>query len=112
MTELSVDVTQDDIDKGDPRHPGFCPVALAISRVFPGGARLCTVGSRAVQITCGADHHYEYSLDPETENFVHLFDLCEGHVDFDSSPSYYQDELRVHREKVVKPFTAVLTRIL
>lgn len=36
MSKVKIMVTQADIDRGEPREGGSCPIALACSRAFPG----------------------------------------------------------------------------
>lgn len=45
---VRIDVTQDDIDHGEPLAPCECPVALALRRIFPGAAVAVIVGEMAV----------------------------------------------------------------
>ena len=74
---MRIDVTQEDIESGEPGEPGFCPIALAFKRVCPlDDIRDIEVMEMECQVRVHTrpDGWWVYSLPDQAQDFVSLFD--------------------------------------
>ena len=68
---FTVEVTQEDINKGCPNFGHACPVALALKRLFPTYQVIVNTN----QVTLHDDREYKIAkLPPEVVRFVYDFD--------------------------------------
>jgi len=68
---LQIDVTQDDIDFGEPHKPCDCPIALAIDRQWPGS--LPYVNADGISLTIDGVE-YDYYMPDIAVSFMDAFD--------------------------------------
>lgn len=71
---LTVTVTQEDIDNGEPLNSGFCPIALAIKRI---GYQRVTVDPFRITTINDEERARFYRTPPVAVEFIREFDdLC------------------------------------
>lgn len=68
MQTLEVPISQDDIDNGVPSNCEKCPVARAMSRLFPG--KMVTTSYGATFVDGRVYYHYR-----DAANFTRMFDI-------------------------------------
>lgn len=89
MTRIRIEVTQDDIDKGQPCGWWSCPIARAASRVL--GQRVAASGyGLAIQGAVGEPVHYMYSLSKATIRRMSRYDALHGMQPF----AFYATRIR------------------
>ena len=68
---MKIQVTREDIQRGQKGQPSSCPVALAVARAFPGGNP--GVGLSTVSVGFGMSREM-YDLPRKAKLFISLFD--------------------------------------
>lgn len=73
--EIRVKVTQEDLDKGDPRNPCRCALALAVVRALPPGATMTCLNADGLEIF-SEDENVEgdWAVTDEATWFMDAFD--------------------------------------
>jgi hypothetical protein len=71
VTTFTIDVTQDEIDEGQPGNPFTCPIALAINRRFP--CAYAEVCSTSIDFDLDGVCH-RFNVSREVRHFISDFD--------------------------------------
>lgn len=95
MTKVKIMVTQADIDRGEPREGGSCPIALACLRAFPDRGTMVHVSDDHLVVNRLDEQGYgrdpvAYALPPSAQEFIQKFD---GRQDCTPCPGPFEFEV-------------------
>ncbi len=103
--KLTIEVTQEDIDHGEPNNCYECPVATATKRAFEkAGLQPHTVDVSCQEITvfCGDGCHWHANTDDKIDNFIDGFD-----VDSEETEEEIEEQEQLKRD-LCHPFSVEL----
>ncbi len=76
---MRIDVTAEDIEKGFPDSPCFCPIALAVKRIKPSYVEVL-VGRETIIVGSYLAGSYSYILPTIARDFIRRFDMGYGEI--------------------------------